>query len=100
MANPDDVRALLIRYHESLALAHQVTLKLLDLVQADATPVTPEVLREGRRFVGEALARIESSEAHAAQLWKILGVDRRTSPTDAPRPPSIPERRRGRRHTR
>jgi hypothetical protein len=71
---------------------------LLDLVQADATPVNPEVLREGRRFVGEALARIESSEAHAAQLWKTLGVERRTQP-DATRPPTLPERRRGRRHT-
>src|SRR5688572_25186840 len=98
MPNNDDIRGLLTRYLESLALAQQVTLKLLDFVQADAVPVTPEALRECRRFVGEALARIESSETHAAQLWDVLEVERRVRPGDAPRPPS-PDRRRGRRHT-
>jgi hypothetical protein len=95
----DDIRELLVRYLESLALAQQVTLKLLDFVQADAAPVPPEALRECRRFVGEALSRIESSENHASQLWDVLEVDRRMVRSDAPRPPSIPERRRSRRHT-
>jgi hypothetical protein len=100
MPNNDDIRGLLTRYLESLALAQQVTLKLLDFVQADALPVSPEALRECRRFVGEALARIESSETHAAQLWDVLGVDRRIVRTDAPsKPPSGPDRRRTRRHT-
>jgi hypothetical protein len=99
MRNNDDIRGLLTRYLESLALAQQVTLKLLDFVQADALPVSPEALRECRRFVGEALSRIESSENHAAQLWDVLEVDRRIVRTDAPRPPaSVPERRRTRRH--
>jgi hypothetical protein len=97
MPQHDETRGLLVRYLESLALAQQVTLKLLDFVQADAAPVTPEALRECRRFVGEALARIESSEAHAAQLWEVLEIERRVP--GAPRPPSVPERRRGRRHT-
>ena len=99
MPQHDDTRGLLIRYLESLALAEQVTLKLLDFVQADAAPVTPEARRECRRFVGEALARIESNEAHAAQLWEVLEVERRVAPGDTPRPPSVPDRRRGRRHT-
>ena len=99
MPDADDARGLLIRYLESLALAQQVTLKLLDFVQADAAPLAPEVLRECRRFVGEALARIESSENHAAELWAALEVERRVAPGDAPRPPSMPDRRRGRRHT-
>jgi hypothetical protein len=99
MPKHDDIRGLLIRYLESLALAQQVTLKLLDFVQADAAPVTPESLRECRRFVGEALARIESGETHAAQLWEVLEVERRVAPDDADRPPSVPDRRRGRRHT-
>ena len=99
MPNDDDIRGLLTRYLESLALAQQVTLKLLDFVQADALPVSPEALRECRRFVGEALSRIESSENHAAQLWDVLEVDRRVVRPEAPRPPSIPERRRSRRHT-
>ena len=99
MPNNDDIRGLLTRYLESLALAQQVTLKLLDFVQADALPASPEALRECRRFVGEALSRIESSENHAAQLWDVLEVDRRMARTDAPRPPSMPERRRTRRHT-
>ncbi len=77
MPQHDETRGLLVRYLESLALAQQVTLKLLDFVQADAVPVTPEALRECRRFVGEALARIESSEAHAAQLWEVLEIERR-----------------------
>jgi hypothetical protein len=98
MPQHDETRGLLVRYLESLALAQQVTLKLLDFVQADAAPVTPEALRECRRFVGEALARIESSEAHAAQLWEVLEVERRVTP-GAPRSPSGPDRRRGRRHT-
>ena len=84
MPEHDDTRGLLIRYLESLALAQQVTLKLLDFVQADAVPVTPEALRECRRFVGEALARIESSETHAAQLWDVLEVERRVPRRRAP----------------
>jgi hypothetical protein len=94
MPNNDDIRELLTRYLESLALAQQVTLKLLDFVQADALPVSPEALRECRRFVGEALARIESSESHAAQLWDVLDVDRRVVRTDPRRRLSGPDRRR------
>src|SRR5687768_11971219 len=99
MPNNDDVRGLLTRYLESLALAQQVTLKLLDFVQADALPVSPEALRECRRFVGEALARIESSENYAAQLWDVLEVDRRAAPAGTPRLPAGPDRRRTRRHS-
>jgi len=100
MPNNDDVRGLLTRYLESLALAQQVTLKLLDFVQADALPVAPEALRECRRFVGEALARIESSENYAAQLWGLLEVDRRAVPPAPARLPPGPDRRRTRRHAR
>ena len=94
----DEIRALLIRYLDALALGREIATTLLDFGQTDAQPVTAEALRECRRFVGEALARIESGETHATELWKVLEVERRTQ-ANASRPAPLAERRRARRQT-
>jgi hypothetical protein len=88
MTQADEVRRLLVRHHDALALAQALALKLLDLVQADA-PVSPDAMREARRFAGDALARIESGETYAQGLWESLGVDRRRARV------SVPHERRG-----
>ena len=79
MPHEEEIRRLLIRHHRVLALAHELALKLLDVVQADA-PVPPDTMRESRRFVGDALARIESGESYADGLWETLGIERRRLP--------------------
>jgi hypothetical protein len=94
MTRDDEVRRLLIHYHEALALAQELALKLLDVVQVDSGPVSSDTAREHRRFVGETLARIESNDAHASRLWEVFGVERRKAPADAPRARTVPRERR------
>jgi hypothetical protein len=94
LTRDDEIRRLLIHYHEALALAQELALKLLDVVQVDGGPVSADTAREHRRFVGETLARIESNDAHAARLWEVFGVERRKASADAPRSPTVPHDRR------
>jgi hypothetical protein len=94
MTRDDEIRRLLIRYHGTLALAQELALKLLDSLNPDA-PLAREVAGADRRFAGDAIARVESGEAYARELWKVLGVDRRVARPDAPPPANIPHDRRG-----
>jgi len=93
MTRDDEIRRLLIRYHGTLALAQELALKLLDALHPDA-PLPSEAAGADRRFAGDAIARVESGEAYARDLWKVLEVDRRVARPDAPPPASLPRDRR------
>ncbi len=93
MTRDDEIRRLLIRYHGMLALGQELALKLLDAVSVDSG-LAPEVASADRRFAGDAIARIESGQAYAVELWTVLGVDRRKARPDTPPPPDVPYDRR------
>ena len=93
MTRDDEVRRLLIRYHGMLALARELALKLLDAVSVDSA-LEAEVARADRRFAGDSIARVESGEAYAMEMWTVLGVDRRKARADSPPPPDVPHDRR------
>lgn len=93
MTRDDEIRRLLIRYHGMLALGQELALKLLDAVSVESA-LAPEVASADRRFAGDAIARIESGEAYAVELWTVLGVDRRTARPETPPPPDVPHDRR------
>jgi hypothetical protein len=92
MTRDDEIRRLLIRYHGMLALAQELSLKLLDAVSVDSA-LAPQVASADRRFAGDAIARIESGQAYAMELWTVLGVDRRTR-LEGPAPADVPHDRR------
>src|SRR5206468_13014250 len=94
MTRDDEIRRLLIRYHGTLALAQELALKLVDALSTDS-PLPPEVAGADRRFACDAIARIESGEAYARDLWTVLGVDRRVARPEAQPPPEVPHDRRG-----
>jgi len=94
MTRDDEIRRLLIRYHGTLALAQELALKLLDALSLEGPPST-ELAGADRRFAGDAIARVESGEAYARELWTVLGVDRRVARPDAPTPANVPQDRRG-----
>jgi len=93
MTRDDEIRRLLIRYHGTLALAQELALKLLDALSIEGPPA-PVVAGSDRRFAGDAIARVESGEAYARELWTVLGVDRRVARSDAPPPADVPRDRR------
>jgi hypothetical protein len=93
MTRDDEIRRLLIRYHGMLALGRELALKLLDAVSVE-TALAPEVASADRRFAGDAIARVESGEAYAMDLWTVLGVDRRKARPDSAPPPDVPHDRR------
>jgi hypothetical protein len=93
MTRDDEIRRLLIRYHGMLALAQELALKLLDAASVESS-LAPEVAGADRRFAGDAIARIESGEAYAVELWTVLGVDRRKIRSEGPPPPDVPHDRR------
>ena len=92
MTRDDEIRRLLIRYHGTLALAQELALKLLDAASVDS-PLPADVSGADRRFAGDAIARVESGEAYAAELWTVLGVDRRVARPQTP-PAGLPRDRR------
>jgi hypothetical protein len=93
MTRDDEIRRLLTRYHGMLALGRELALKLLDAVSVE-TALAAEVASADRRFAGDAIARVESGEAYAVELWTVLGVDRRRARPDTPPPPDVPHDRR------
>jgi hypothetical protein len=98
MTRDDEIRRLLARYHDALALGQELALKFLDVVQADAERVTPDKARASRRFIGDAIARIESAESYGAGLWQVLEVERRVArPVAQLTPGVLRERRKPRR---
>ena len=97
MTRDDEIRRLLTRYHGMLALGRELALKLLDAVSVE-TALAAEVASADRRFAGDAIARVESGEAYAVELWTVLGVDRRKARPDTPPPPDVPHDRRNPRY--
>jgi hypothetical protein len=93
MTRDDEIRRLLTRYHGMLALGRELALKLLDAVSVE-TALAAEVASADRRFAGDSIARVESGEAYAVELWTVLGVDRRKARPDTPPPPDVPHDRR------
>jgi hypothetical protein len=93
MTRDDEIRRLLVRYHGALVLAQELALKLLDAVSVDV-PLPPQVASADRRFAGDAIARVESGEAYAQDLWSVLQVDRRKSRPETPPPADVPQDRR------
>jgi hypothetical protein len=77
MIQPDDLRRILVSYQNSLALAQELALKLLDAAQPEGEPAGAEAAARHRRFAGDAIARIEASEDFVGSLWATHGVDRR-----------------------
>lgn len=90
------LRELLVRYHHALATVKDLSAALLDAVQPDAEPITPEQARAYRHSVGEALVSVERGEAFARDLWGDFEVERRTAPTSAPLPRAVKQERRRR----
>ena len=93
MTRDDEIRRLLIRYHGTLALAQELALKLLDALSPEGR-LAPAGAGADRRFAGDAIARVESGEAYARELWTVLDVDRRVARSDAPPPAGVPHDRR------
>lgn len=93
----DRLRDLLVKYESALALAQDLALSLLDVVQPGAVEISMDQARERRRFVGDALASVEGGEEYAKKLWEVFALDRRKTPAAAARPPEGKERRRARR---
>lgn len=98
MIDADDLRRLLADYHESLALARELALKLMDAAQPGAEAPASGAAAQQRRLAGDAIARIEASEDYVASLWNTFNVDRRRFGTDAPHGDgTLPDRRKKRR---
>ena len=77
MIEADDIRRLLADYHNSLALARELALKLLDASQPDSAVLASDIAARHRRLAGDAISRIEASENWVGSLWKTYNVDRR-----------------------
>lgn len=90
------VRDLLIKYQRALGLIERLAIALLDSVQPDAEPMTPEQSRERRHTVAEAMTMVAAETPHGEQLWRDLSLDRRLAHPEAPRPAGVPKERRAR----
>jgi hypothetical protein len=90
----DTLRKLLVRYEGTLALAEDLALSLLDVLQPEGVSLSPEQARERRRSTGDALSVIGAGSTYAANLWKSLDLERRKLPSGGPLPTSISKERR------
>jgi hypothetical protein len=90
------VRDLLIKYQRALGLIERLAVALLDGVQPDAEPMTPEQARERRHTVAEAMTMVAAETPHGEQLWRDLALDRRLAHPDAPLPFAVRTDRRRR----
>jgi hypothetical protein len=87
--NEPMLRDLLIKYQRALDLVGKLAIALLDSVQPDAEPMSPEEARERRHTVAEAMTMVASETPHGEQLWRELAVDRRLAHPDAPLPAAV-----------
>jgi hypothetical protein len=94
--SPEPVRDLLIKYQRALGLIERLAIALLDSVQPDAEPMSPQQARERRHTVAEAMTMVAAETPHGEQLWRDLALDRRLAHAEAPRPAGVPQERRSR----
>ena len=92
----EPVRDLLIKYQHALGLIEKLAVALLDSVQPDAEPMSPEQARERRHTVAEAMTMVAAETPHGEQLWRDLSLDRRLAHPDAPLPVAVRTDRRRR----
>lgn len=90
----EPLRALVIKYQRALALIEKLAIALLDSVQPDAEPMTPEQARERRHAVADAMTMVAAETPQSEQLWRELGLDRRHTSPHAPLPPGVKADRR------
>lgn len=93
-ADSESLRTLLIKYQRALALIEKLAIALLDSVQPDAEPMTPEQARERRHAVADAMTMVAAETPHGEQLWRDLGLERRSTSASAPLPPGVSADRR------
>jgi hypothetical protein len=91
---PEQIREVLINYQRALALIEKLAIALLDSVQHDAEPMSPEQSRERRHAVADAMTMVAAETPHGEQLWHDLGLDRRLACPGTPPPPGLPADRR------
>lgn len=90
------LRDLLIKYQRALGLIERLAIALLDTVQPDAEPMSPEQARERRHTVAEAMTMVAAETPHGDQLWRELALDRRLAHPEAPLPLAVRTDRRRR----
>lgn len=83
------LRDLLIKYQRTLGIVEKLAVALLDSVQPDATPMSPEQARERRHLVADAMSIVASETPHGEQLWRELALERRLSHPDGPLPVTV-----------
>jgi hypothetical protein len=87
-------RALVIKYQRALTLIEKLAIALLDSVQPDAEPMTPEQARERRHTVADAMTMVAAETPHGEQLWRDLGLERRLASPATPLPHGVTAERR------
>src|SRR5574338_390263 len=95
-AREQNVRDLLIKYQRALGLIEKLAIALLDSVQPDAEPMSPEQARERRHTVAEAMTMVAAETPNGEHLWRDLALDRRFAHPDAPLPVAVRSDRRRR----
>jgi hypothetical protein len=85
----EPVRDLLIKYQRALGLIERLAIALLDSVQPDAEPMSPEQSRERRHTVAEAMTMVAAETPHGEQLWRDLALERRLAHPAAPLPVAV-----------
>jgi hypothetical protein len=88
-ARGEALRDLLVKYQRALALTEKLAIALLDSVQPDAEPMTPEQARERRHTVAEAMTLVAAETSHGEQLWRDLDLERRLAHPASPLPMTI-----------
>ncbi len=66
----EPVRGILIKYQRALGLIEKLAVALLDSVQPDAEPMSPEQARERRRTIAEAMTMVAAETPHGERLWR------------------------------
>lgn len=87
--NEQMVRDLLVKYQRALGLVEKLAIALLDSVQPDAQPMSPEEARERRHTVAEAMTMVASETHQGEHLWRELALDRRLAHPEAPLPVAV-----------
>jgi hypothetical protein len=85
----EQARDLLIKYQRALGLIEKLAIALLDSVQPDAEPMSPEQSRDRRHTVAEAMTMVAAETPRGEQLWGELALDRRLAHPDLPLPVAV-----------
>lgn len=88
------LRDLLTKYQRVLGLVEKLAVALVDSVQPDALPMSPEQSRERRHLVADAMSIVAAETPNGEQLWRHLALERRLSPPERPLPVAVRTERR------